>query len=95
MGTPDLAAASFDELDAYKTELYREEQAIREKKLAVEAAMQAKLAEHHEAQRAASPVLPDGVLNTGDGPMTGLEIAEREVANVLGVAAAADAGGEG
>lgn len=96
----DLDAASFDELDAHKTELYREEQALRERKLAVEAAMQAKLATHHEAQAAASPVLGDGLVNTGDGPMTRQEVLGRELqefasAAVEGVAAAADAGGEG
>jgi len=95
----DLGSLSFEELDAYKTELYREEQALRERKLAVEAAMQAKLDEHHAAQAAASPVLGDGLVNTGDGPMTRQEVLGRELqefasAAVEGVPAAADAGSE-
>lgn len=87
----DLDAASFDELDAHKTELYREEQALRERKLAVEAAMQAKLAEHHEAQAAASPVLP--TVNSGDGPMVMQFVPAGPVSVVVeGATAAADAG---
>lgn len=81
MDTLDLEAASFDELDAHKTELYREEQALRERKLAVEAAMQAKLEEHHKAQAAATPVLP--TVNSGDGPLTRREALEAELSALI------------
>lgn len=91
--TLDLGKASFEELDAHKTELYREELALRERKLAVEAAMQAKLDEHHAAQAAASPVLGDGLVNTGDGLLERREVLERELSAIVeGEAAEANSG---
>lgn len=93
MNSLDLDASSFEELDAHKTELYRAELALRERKLAVEAAMQSKLAEHHAAQAAASPVLDRGLVNTGDGLFTRREALERELSVIVeGETAAADAG---